>query len=93
MKFNTFLLVSVLLIFFLAQLTNATACNDKSQCGNGACVDQVCVCNKGYVSYGLNQTCNYQQKEKLTAFLLSFLVGSTGADWFYLAQGNGGRTI
>ena len=33
--------------------------------------------------------CAYQQKEKLTVFLLSFFAGSVGADWFYLAAGNG----
>jgi TM2 domain-containing membrane protein YozV len=28
--------------------------------------------------------CNYKQKSKLTAFLLSFFVGGYGADYFYL---------
>ena len=44
----------------------------------------------GYVQYGrrLNVNCKYKQKEKLTAFLLSLIIGSTGADWYYLNAGN-----
>merc|ERR1719369_1013917 len=33
--------------------------------------------------------CIYKAKKKLTTFLLAFLVGGTGADWFYLSCGNG----
>ncbi len=80
-----------LLICLVCLVGLATACTRNSDCNNGVCQESVCLCNKGFVSFGTNQTCNYQQKEKLTAFLLSFLIGSTGADWFYLAQGNGGN--
>lgn len=58
-------------------------------CNSGTCNNGNCTCKTGYVNYK-NQYCNYQQKEKLVAFLLSFLIGATGADWFYLAVGNGG---
>ena len=82
----------ICLVFSLVGFTlAATPCNKNSDCNNGVCVEYFCLCTKGFVSYGTNQTCNYQQKEKLTAFLLSFLIGSTGADWFYLAQGNAGN--
>ena len=74
----------------LVDLSLAKSCSQNSECNNGICQQSICICNKGFVSFGPNQACNYEQKEKLTAFLLSFLVGSTGADWFYLAQGDAG---
>merc|ERR1712147_385457 len=94
MKFYTYLFISLALMS-LIQFSKATGenCTTDSDCGNGVCKNKTdttkaCECNKGYVSF--NGVCNYQQKEKLTAFLLSFLIGSTGADWFYLSAGNGG---
>ena len=83
--------MQIVLILVLGLATHITCtCINNTECGNGMCTQSACVCTLGYISSGTNQTCNYKQKEKLTAFLLSFLVGSTGADWFYLAQGNGG---
>jgi hypothetical protein len=32
--------------------------------------------------------CNYQQRTKLAAFLLSFFIGIFGVDWFFLSRGN-----
>lgn len=40
-----------------------------------------------------DQPCAYEQKKKLTAFLLSLLAGGLGADWFYLAAGNAGYIV
>ena len=74
------------------QLAHSASCLTDAECANGKCVTATCVCNEGYVTYQ-NVTCNYKQKEKLTAFLLSFLVGTLGADWFYLASGNGGYIV
>jgi hypothetical protein len=78
----------ILAISAVMSLNCVNGCTVNADCNNGACQAGVCVCTAGFVSYQ-NGTCNYQQKEKLTAFLLSFLVGTTGADWFYLSQGNG----
>jgi hypothetical protein len=64
-------------------------CTVDKDCNNGVCTSGNCTCNSGYVDYK-DGACNYLQKEKLTAFLLSFLIGTTGADWFYLSVGNGG---
>jgi len=73
----------------------AAACVSLANCSNhGICSNATCVCDKGWTTHPSDSSpaCNYQQKEKLTAFLLSFLIGSTGADWFYLAQGSAGLT-
>jgi TM2 domain-containing membrane protein YozV len=70
-------------------------CRNNTDCVNGICningSNSICICNSGWVLArdGLNQ-CTYQQKIKLTAFLLSFFLGFFGADWFYLSAGNGG---
>jgi hypothetical protein len=37
-----------------------------------------------------DKPCAYEQKKKLTAFLLSFFVGVFDADWFYLPAGSPG---
>ena len=67
----------------LFNLLNGQSCTTDSNCNNGICTKNItCVCNPGFVSYGTNGTCNYEQKQKLTAFLLSFFVGFYGADWY-----------
>ena len=50
---------------------------------------EVCICPKGFVTTNRTKPCAYKQKEKLIAFLLTFVAGRVGADWFYLAAGNG----
>ena len=77
------------IFFALFNLCFAYNCNITADCNNGVCNNKTCACSKGYVDRS-NISCIYQQKEKLTAFLLSFLIGTTGADWFYLSCGNGG---
>lgn len=72
-------------------VTGTCVCN--SDCNNhGQCINSACVCDNGYITYD-SGACNYKQKEKLTAFLLSFLIGATGADWFYLSNGNAGYIV
>eukprot|EP00484_Ammonia_sp_Unknown_P027638 CAMPEP_0197036012 /NCGR_PEP_ID=MMETSP1384-20130603/13639_1 /TAXON_ID=29189 /ORGANISM="Ammonia sp." /LENGTH=214 /DNA_ID=CAMNT_0042466137 /DNA_START=44 /DNA_END=688 /DNA_ORIENTATION=+ len=54
----------------------------------------LCVCDNGYTTHPMPATntasdvvyCNYQQRQQLTAFLLSFFVGWTGADRFYVGD-------
>jgi len=48
-------------------------------------------CDSGYAS--VDGACNYKQKSQLTAFLVSFFVGWTGADWFYLSDGTAGYVV
>ena len=61
-------------------------------CGVGACVKTTefslgsCLCIKPYIDMG-DKRCVYPAKSKLVAFLLSFLVGGIGVDWFYLSGG------
>jgi hypothetical protein len=80
------LLLTSIFILLLCILHCVTSCTTSSECNNGVCRSSVCVCNSDYATFN-NETCNYKRKEKLTAFLLSFLVGNLGADWFYLSQG------
>lgn len=80
------LFVKCIFIILLCILHLATTCTTNSDCNNGECKNSLCVCNSDYATFN-NQTCNYKRKEKLTAFLLSFLVGPLGVDWFYLSQG------
>ena len=67
--------------------------NCSESCGAGWCVKTTsfslgsCLCMKPYIDLG-NKRCVYQAKSKLVAFLLSFLVGGLGADWFYLSGGS-----
>ena len=81
-------------LYLFCVLTHITAqpCSSNSACNNGACENGTCVCFSGYVTYK-NSPCNYEQKQKLTAFLLSFFSGTFGADWFYLARGNSGYLV
>ena len=72
---------------FSFNLADASACTDSKECNNGLCILSKCVCTSGYTNFN-GSICTYKQKEKLTAFLLSFFIGPTGADWFYLACGN-----
>jgi TM2 domain len=85
------LLVGVLLFTFASfnSVQSEVQCTVDANCNNGKCTNGNCTCNAGFVTYKATEYCKYQQKEKLTAFLLSFLIGTTGADWFYLAQGSG----
>ena len=51
-----------------------------------------CVCVKLYINKD-DKKCSYKGKSKLAAFLLSFLLGSLGVDWFYLSAGDAGYII
>jgi hypothetical protein len=80
--------VIALVRFGCVQCLNLT-CTTDANCNQGTCKNSLCRCANGYISYN-NTVCSYQQKQQLTAFCLSFLIGSVGADWFYLSCGNGG---
>ena len=72
---------TIFLFICLIKSMQGQSCSSDNDCNNGICRSGACLCNAGYVTFGSNGTCNYQQKNKITAFLLSFLIGTTGADW------------
>jgi TM2 domain-containing membrane protein YozV len=93
MNFLNIILISSFCILTITQIAYSASCTTDSDCNNGRCSsDKTCICTLGYVTYK-NDTCNYKQKEKLTAFLLSFFIGSLGVDWFYLSNGNAGYIV
>jgi hypothetical protein len=78
---------------------NHPKCFADTDCGgHGKCLNHtVCHCDLGWTSNGNatepNTDCNYQQRSKKTAFLLSLFVGTFGVDWFYLSRSNLGYII
>jgi TM2 domain-containing membrane protein YozV len=68
-------------------------CSQDNECGLGFCRAYMCQCYPGYISWYYMEPCAYEQRKKLTAFLLSFFVGTFGVDWFYLSRGNAGYII
>lgn len=61
-------------------------CFDDFECGRGFCQGYICHCYRGFITWRSMQSCRYEQRTKLTAFLLSFFLGIFGADWFYLSR-------
>jgi hypothetical protein len=97
-----FLIISIL-IFKTTAEQNMTSksivfCSRDLDCIHGIC-DQsknlsLCQCERGWTfSFNDPNICNYQQKSKLAAFILSFCLGGFGADWYYLSVGNSGYII
>ncbi|CAF1165870.1 unnamed protein product [Adineta steineri] len=92
MKFF-FLLLILLILIQINQSQNISLkliCSNDNTCGypNGECILNECICLKGWIIQDHYDGCTYQQKSKLTAFLLSFFLGIFGVDWFYLSCGN-----
>lgn len=68
-------------------------CSEDSECGLGFCRAYICQCYPGYTTWYFMETCAYEQRKKLTAFLVSFFVGWFGVDWFVLSRGNAGYIV
>lgn len=68
-------------------------CSFDYDCGRGICQMNICQCNPGYMTWRFMEVCEYEQRKKLTAFLLSFFVGVFGIDWFVLSRSNSGYII
>jgi hypothetical protein len=68
-------------------------CSEDKECGLGFCRAYMCQCYHGYTTWHFMDTCAYKQRTKLTAFLVSFFVGTLGVDWFVLSRGNAGYII
>ncbi len=103
MKILFLIIISILLIKINAEQKNVTSkllifCTRNLDCIHGIC-DQsknisTCQCEHGW-TYSFNDPniCNYQQKSKFGAFILSFILGGFGADWYYLSVGNSGYIL
>ncbi len=64
---------------------NPNSTLDTDPCGrHGTCTkvgeEYICICEERYAG----DKCSHKRKSKLTAFLLSLLIGLTGADRYYL---------
>merc|ERR1711997_147906 len=67
-------------------------CGKHGECNATVISSGFCECEEGYIHWE-GEPCAYEQKSKLTAFLLSFFLGILGADWFYLSQGQAGYIV
>ena len=63
-------------------------CTENIDCGRGLRRANMCRCPRGYITWTLMQVCQYRQRTKLAAFLLSFFLGIFGIDWFVLSRAN-----
>ena len=98
MSFKILLLAVLALALAASGVTAHTECEEDQDCGfpNGNCFDGHCVCKEDYWTVYTPATpgkkihyCQERKKDQLVAWFLSFFHGIFGADWFYLARGNG----
>jgi len=69
-----------------SKITLITCQLDRDCNGHGWCKDGDCLCEKGWITWSIRRQCSYKQCSKLMAFILSFIVGSAGVDWFVLSR-------
>jgi len=69
--------------------TSSSSCGTHGTCG----ADGLCICDSSYITHTDGQPCAYELRSKKIAFILSFIVGSYGVDWFYLCRDNGGYIV
>ena len=104
MSFQILLLAVLALAAVAPGVTGHSECDDNQDCGfpNGNCLEGHCVCKEDYVTVYTStypipgqklHHCQEKKKDQLVAWLLSFFLGYTGADWFYLARGNGNYIV
>lgn len=84
-----------------AKVDPTVKCEYNEDCNHGECKPfysrqypdgtLTCFCDSDYTSR--NGICNYERRDKLTAFLLSFFLGEFGVDWFYLCRNDGGYIV
>jgi hypothetical protein len=64
-----------------------STCISDSDCHlHGWCQDGNCKCEKGWITWCNSRQCSYEQSSKILAFILSFIVGCAGIDWFFLSR-------
>ena len=68
-------------------------CTEDIDCGRGFCQAYMCQCYRGHITWYFMESCSYEQRTKLAAFLVSFFVGFLGVDWFLLSRGNAGYIV
>ena len=83
----------ILIVVFLGILSSyawSYTCDTSNACGHGFCdtTTQLCKCDSGWVDDRSGTSCSYEQKKQLTAFLLEFFLGATGAGQFYVGNNN-----
>lgn len=50
-------------------------CYSSKECYHGVCTDNICVCDKGYITWKNSEPCSYEQYSQLIVFLLSVFLG------------------
>lgn len=69
--------------------SHLSSCNTDADCNDhGQCDDDFCVCERGWINWKTNSPCSYRQSSKYWAFVVSFVFGLTGLDWFVLCRGD-----
>jgi hypothetical protein len=53
---------------------------------HGWCKDGDCECEKGWITWRNSRQCSYKQSSKIMAFIISFIMGIVGIDWFFLSR-------
>jgi hypothetical protein len=94
MKWWWFVLFFTLQICQTQNVSIKLICSSNINCGYpyGQCLLNQCVCSSGWIIRD-QSGCTYQQKSKLTPFLLSFFLGFIGVDCFYLSLSNAAYII
>eukprot|EP00005_Dracoamoeba_jomungandri_P004716 CAMPEP_0174258482 /NCGR_PEP_ID=MMETSP0439-20130205/7463_1 /TAXON_ID=0 /ORGANISM="Stereomyxa ramosa, Strain Chinc5" /LENGTH=204 /DNA_ID=CAMNT_0015342001 /DNA_START=165 /DNA_END=779 /DNA_ORIENTATION=- len=66
---------------FVLSDSGGANCSDDAGCNNhGSCRNSTCFCDDQYAK----SDCRYERKSRLTAFILSLVIGNFGADRYYL---------
>lgn len=82
------------IVLLVCLITNILSCRiGYNDCGNGVCLHTPngiqCHCFPSYITIDPESECNYTQRNLDVGFTYSLFFGGLGADWFYLARGNG----
>jgi hypothetical protein len=75
----------LLLLLFKFKFVYAVDCVTDKECNyKGTCENNICICDDRWVTINDNNMCNYLQKDKFTALMLSIFVGYFGVDQWYI---------
>jgi hypothetical protein len=79
----------VLIIVFLTYVSAQNCTNEL--CGHGKCVENECVCDKGWLTFNNSLDCEYEQKKQTIAFIKEFFLGIFGEGYDYLGYTSAGE--